>query len=118
MFAYAVSLILGALAFLIVARVLPNFEVRGGFGSAFVVALVYGLLKVLLQKALIIVTLPMVVLSLGLFIIVINAFLLWLTDKLLERFEIRGLGTLALGTLLLTLFDFIARAIITGGTVF
>ncbi len=67
MFAYVVSLALGAVAFLLVARLLPGFEIRGGFRSAFVVALVYGILKMLLQKVLIVVTLPMVVLSLGLF---------------------------------------------------
>jgi len=118
MFAYAVSLVLGALAFLLVARILPGFEVRGGFRSAFVVALVYGILKVLLQKLLIVVTLPMVMLSLGVFILVINAFLLWLTDKVLERFEIKGVGTLVIGTLLLAVFDFVTRAINTGGTIF
>ncbi len=118
MFAYVVSLALGAVAFLLVARLLPGFEIRGGFRSAFVVALVYGILKMLLQKVLIVVTLPMVVLSLGLFILVINGFLLWVTDKLLERFEVKSFGSLVLGTLLLAAFDFVARAIITGGTIF
>ncbi|MCA9663251.1 MAG: phage holin family protein [Myxococcales bacterium] len=118
MFAYAVSLALGALAFLLVARILPGFEIRGGLKSAFVVALVYGVLKMILQKVLILVTLPMVVVSLGLFILVINAFLLWVTDKVLERFEIKSFGALVGGTLLLALFDFVARAVITGGTVF
>ena len=118
MFAYAVSLVLGALALLAVAALVPGFEIRGGLRSALVVALVYGLLKVALQKALIFVTLPMVVLSLGLFILVINAFLLWITDKVLERFEMKGLGALALGTLLLTGFDLLARVIVRGGTIF
>ena len=118
MFAYVVSLALGAVAFLLVSRLLPGFEIRGGFRSAFVVALVYGLLKMVLQKVLVVVTLPMVVLSLGLFILVINGFLLWLTDKLLERFEVKSFGSLVLGTLLLAVFDLIARAIITGGTIF
>jgi putative membrane protein len=118
MFAYVISLLLGALGFLLVARLLPGFEIRGGFRSAFVVALVYGILKMLMQKVLIVVTLPMVILSLGLFILVINGFLLWLTDKLLERFEVKNFATLALGTLLLAAFDFAARAIITGGTIF
>ena len=118
MVAYAVSLLLGALAFLAVARLIPGFEIRGGFRSALVVALVYGLIKALLQKVLVVASLPMVILSLGAFILVINAFLLWITDKLLERFEVRSLGALVLGTLLLTGFDLLARLIVRGGTIF
>ncbi|MEZ4453053.1 MAG: phage holin family protein [Nannocystaceae bacterium] len=118
MFALAVSLVLGAVALLAVAAIVPGFEIRGGLRSALVVALVYGLLKMVLQKVLILVTLPMIIVSLGAFMLVINAFLLWLTDKVLERFEMKGFGALALGTLLLTGFDLLARVIVRGGTIF
>lgn len=113
-----VSLLLGGVAFLIVARVVPGFHIRGGFGSAVIVGLVYGLLKMLLQKILIIVTLPAVVLSLGLFIVVINAFLLWLTDKLVARVEIRTTGALVLGTILLSLIDWGFQLLLRQGAIF
>ena len=102
---FLISLLLGGLGVMLVARLLSGFVVSGGFGSYILVGLVYGVLKMLLQKVLIVVTLPMVVLSLGLFILVINAFLLWLTDKLMKRFEVRGMGSLFLGALLLSLID-------------
>lgn len=113
-----ISLFLSALSLLAVARLLPGFEVRGGMRSALVVALVYGVLKVLLQKALILVSLPFVIVTFGAFVLVINAFLLWLTDKVLERFEIRSLGTLIVGTLLLTAMDFVCRIFVQGGGFF
>jgi putative membrane protein len=99
------SLVLGGVAIVLVARLVPGFRLRGGFGDAVLVGLVYGVLKALLQTALIIVTLPLVVLTLGLFILVINAFLLWLTDKLMRNFTVSSLGALLLGALLLTVID-------------
>lgn len=82
------------------------------------IALVYGVLKALLQKALVVLALPFVLVTFGLFVLVINAFLLWLTDKVLHRFEIRGLGTLAIGTLLLTAIDLVCRLFVDGGGFF
>jgi len=55
------------------------------------------------------------VLSLGLFIFVINAFLLWLTDKILARLEVRGWGTLFLAALLLSVIDYAFRLILYRG---
>ncbi len=113
--AFVISLLLGGLAFLIVARVLPGFRLRGGFGSAVLVAFVYGLIKSLLWKLLVILSLPFVIVTLGAFIFIINAFLLWLTDKILERLEVRGFGTLVLAAFLLSVLDFVFRALIRGG---
>jgi putative membrane protein len=113
-----ISLLLGGVAFLIVARVVPGFHIRGGFGSAVIVGLVYGLLKMLLQNVLIVLTLPAVLLTLGLFIVVINAFLLWLTDKLVARVEIRTTGALLLGTILLSLIDWGFQLLMRQSTLF
>jgi putative membrane protein len=99
------SILLGGVAVVLVAKLVPGFRLRGGFESAVVVGLVYGLLKAFLQTFLIVLTLPLVVLTLGLFILVINAFLLWLTDKLLRSFTVTSVGALLLGALLLTVVD-------------
>jgi putative membrane protein len=115
---FAITLLLGGVAFLIVARLVPGIHLRGGFGSAVIVALVYGVLKVLLQKVLIIVSFPLVVVTLGLFIVVINAFLLWLTDKLVDRVEIRTTGALIMGTVLLSLIDWGFQLLVRNGAIF
>jgi putative membrane protein len=116
--AFVVSLLLGGLAFLIVARILPGFELRGGFGSAVLVAFVYGVIKALLWKLLVILSFPLVLLTLGLFIFVINAFLLWLTDKLVRRLEVRSFGTLILAAVFLSVLDFVFRLIVYQGAFF
>jgi len=116
--AFICSLLLGGLAFLIVSRLLPGFRLRGGFGSAVFVAFVYGVIKALLFWVLVALTLPLVVVTLGIFIFVINAFLLWLTDLLLDRLEVRGFGTLIVAAILLSIIDFVFRAVLTRGAFF
>ena len=110
-----IALLLGGVAFLLVERLLPDFRVKGGFLSAVLVAAVYGVLKGLLQKLLIVVTFPFVVLSLGLFIFVINAGLLWLTDRLMRRFEVRSARSFLLGALLLSIFDLAFQLVVRRG---
>jgi len=78
------------------------------------VALVYGVLKSLLWWLLVILSLPLVVLTLGLFLIVINAALLWLTDKLISGFEIQGFGSTLLASVLISVLDLLLRLALPG----
>ena len=116
--AFIVSLLLGGVAFLIVARVLPGFRIRGGLGGAVLLAFGYGVAKALLWKLLVILTLPFVIVTLGAFIFVINAFLLWLTDKILDRLEVRSFGTLMVAAFLLSILDFLFRGLLHRGVFF
>ena len=67
---------------------------------------------------LIIVTFPLVLLTLGLFIVVINAFLLWLTDRLVRRFQVNGATALVIGSLLLSLIDVALQLVFRGGAIY
>ena len=100
--------ILYALSFMIVSKLLPGFHVRN-FGSALVVAAVYGVLHVLLFRVLVFLAFIPVFLTFGLFIFVINAFLLFLTDALLTQFEIDSIPTALVGAVLLTILNGIWR---------
>jgi len=100
--------ILYALSFMIVSKLLPGFHVRD-FGSALVVAAVYGVLHVLLFRVLVLLAFIPVFLTFGLFIFVINAFLLFLTDALLEQFKIDSFLTALVGAVLLTILNGIWR---------
>ena len=77
---HLVHLLIYAVAVLIAARVVPGIRVRS-FGSALLFALVFAVLDKLLFTVLLVLSLPMVLLSFGLFVLVINAFLFWLADK-------------------------------------
>ena len=96
-------LCLGA-AILLIARVLPGVHVES-YGTAVLVTVIYGLINVTLGTLLKLLGLPFVILTLGIFLIIINTFLLWLTDQLLEDFEIEDLGTTFIAALLITIAD-------------
>ena len=92
------------------ALALPGVKLKS-FGTALTVALVYGLLNYFLFWLIALVAFIPMLLSLGLFGLVINAFLLWLTDKLIDDFEIDSIGKTLLMALLLTVGKIMLRVI-------
>ena len=109
------SIIMTLLAFslsvFIVARLMPSVHVRG-FGTTIGVAIVYGILKLLFYKILVFVSFLFVMLTLGLFLIVINAFLLWVTDKLIDGFKIDGLFSTLVASVLISILDVLFRLVL------
>lgn len=97
---------LSAVSLTVISNLLPGFHLKN-FVTALIVAGIYGVLHVLFAWILrIIFFLPMF-LSFGLFALIINAFLLYLTDKLVEDFEIASLKDTLIGAVLLTVFNYI-----------
>jgi putative membrane protein len=96
--------LLNALALLTVAYVLPGIHVDG-FTAALVAALILGLINTLLRPLLILLTLPVTVVTLGLFILVINGLLFWFAGSVLKGFEVSGFWTGVLGALLYSIFS-------------
>jgi putative membrane protein len=103
--------ILNALALLTVAYVLPGISVDG-IGHALVAALILGLINTLLRPLLILLTLPVTVVTLGLFILVINGLLFWFAGSVLEGFEVSGFWTGVLGALLYSIFSSVLAMLI------
>ena len=95
---------LNALALLTVAYVLPGIHVDG-FTAALVAALILGLINTLLRPLLILLTLPVTVVTLGLFILVINGLLFWFAGSVLKGFEVSGFWVGVLGALLYSIFS-------------
>lgn len=93
-----------ALALLIVAKLIPGVTVDGLY-PALIAALVLGLLNVFVRPVLVFLTLPITLLTLGLFIFVINALLFWLTASFLEGFAVSSFASALLGSLLVTLIS-------------
>jgi putative membrane protein len=98
--------IFNAIALLAVAYLLPGIHVDG-FISALIAALVLGLINTLLRPLLILLTLPVTVLSLGLFILVINGLLFWFAGSVLKGFEVNGFWVGVIGALLYSAFSFL-----------
>ena len=93
-----------SVAVFVVAQLLPSIHLKN-FGTALVVAIIYSVLSFFLGGLLVFLSLPLVLITFGLFKLVINAFLLWLADLLIKDFKIKGFGSLLLAAFLITLFD-------------
>jgi putative membrane protein len=110
-----IAWLLSAAAFLGVSKLLPGFRI-GSFGTALVVSAVYSILYVVLHfilfKVLWILTIPLVILTLGLIFFVVNAVILWLTNKLVEDFAIDSTATLLMAAVLLTIVNWIIRLVL------
>lgn len=96
--------ILFAFALLFVSAVIPGVSIAG-FSAALWATLVIGLVNVFIKPLLILLTLPINILTLGLFTFVINALMLLLVAKLVEGFVVNGFWAALLGSLLLSILS-------------
>lgn len=99
-----IYVLLLAFAIFVIAETLPGIYIDG-YGTAVVVAIVYGLINVTLGTVFKLLSLPLILLSLGLFLFIINSFLLYLTDALIDDFEIDNYATTLGAAILITLSD-------------
>ncbi len=103
-------LVTGGLLYALAAA-LPGVRLKS-YGTAVIVALVYGLLTYFLFWLIALIAFIPMMLSLGLFGLVINAFLLWVTDKVIDDFEIDSVRTTLIMAVLLTVGKFILRLLL------
>lgn len=89
---------------LVVAKMIQGVEVEN-WGSALVAAIVLGLVNAVVRPLMLVLTIPLTVLTFGLFLFVINALMLWLAAAMVPGVRVSGFGAALLGSLLLTLFN-------------
>lgn len=95
----------------LIDQLLPAVHIKKP-STAIWVAIVYSLLNFLLGWLFLFLTFPLVLITLGLFKFVINAFFLWLTDKLIEDFRIDGFGWTLITALLISLGSSVVHTIL------
>ena len=88
-----------AAALLLVAHLYPGV-VLTGFGDAMIAAFVIGLLNTLLRPLLVLLTLPVTLLTLGLFLFIINALMFWAAANVLDGFSVAGFTAALIGSLI------------------
>ncbi|MBI3800957.1 MAG: phage holin family protein [Deltaproteobacteria bacterium] len=103
--------ILSALSLLIVAHIVPGFEVKG-FGVALLASLIIGLINSTLGFLLKILTLPLTILTFGLFLFVINALMLRFAALIVPGFVVQGFLPAFLGAIVLALVHLALRALV------
>lgn len=100
------QLVLNAIAFYVTSYLVPGMTIEG-WQSLLVVAIVWGILSVLLKPILILLTLPINILTLGLFTFVINAALIMLMSNLVRGFSVASFGTALLAAVVLALVNMV-----------
>jgi putative membrane protein len=94
--------IVNAAALLLVAYMYPGVQV-GSFTAALIAALVLGLVNAVIRPILVILTLPVTILTLGIFLFVINALLFWLVAEVVGGFAVTGFVAALIGSLLFSI---------------
>lgn len=99
-----INLIINAIAFYVIAYIVPGVKIEN-FQTLGVVAIIWGVLSVILKPILILLTLPVNIMTLGLFTFVINAFMIMLMSNFVPGFRVDGFGTALLAAIVLALLN-------------
>ena len=98
--------LLSAVALLMLAQIYSAVQVTS-FGDAMIAALAIGLLNTFVRPLLVLLTLPVTVLTVGLFLFVINAFTFWAASRLLDGFQVTSFGAALLGSILYSILGIV-----------
>jgi putative membrane protein len=96
----------------LVAWLVPGIDVNGGFGWLLWIALLWSVINAFIGTILRLLSLPLIVFTLGLFLIVVNAALVAITAGLSDHLDVDGFGAALLGGLLIGLFSWLAEVLL------
>lgn len=98
--------LVSSLAIMVTALIIPGASV--GFGSSLLAAIILGLVNIFIKPILVFLTLPVNILTLGLFSLVINGVVIMIVSALTPGFKVGGFGTAILFALVLAIINIIA----------
>ncbi|MGZ3602213.1 MAG: phage holin family protein [Ktedonobacterales bacterium] len=101
--------VLSAVVFVLIASIVPGIHVT--WGAAFVAAIIAGLLNMLVRPILVLLTLPVTLLTLGLFLFVVNAAIFGLTALLVPGFKVDGFWAALIGAVLYWLLNIVINTL-------
>ncbi len=109
---FVVHLLITMVAILIISYLFPQIMKADGFMAALVAAFVLGVVNAVLRPVLVFLTLPITLLTLGLFLLVINGLMLWVASVLVPGFKVNGFMGAVLGSVLVSLVSWVLSWII------
>jgi putative membrane protein len=112
LFRIAVRLLILAGIIALVAEIVPGIEVHGGLGWYLWIALIFSLVNLILGPIFRLFSLPLIVITLGLFLLIINAALLGITAALTSHLSVDSFGAAVLGGLLIAVFSWLAELLL------
>jgi putative membrane protein len=108
---FLIRWVVSALALWVAQALLPGIRIEGA-GTLFIAALLLGFVNAIVRPLLILLTLPITILTLGLFLLVINAAMLGLVAALLENFTISGFWSALAGAIVVSLVSWLVSSTI------
>jgi putative membrane protein len=102
-----IRLFVNAVALWVAAQLVGGIELAGEFWPVLLVAAVFGLLNALIKPFVLLLSLPFLILTLGLFTVVVNALMLMLTAALVDALHVGGFWPALLGSILISLVSFL-----------
>lgn len=105
-----VQVLLNGIGILIAARIVPGMDYSGGIWYLLLTGIVIGLLNLLVKPLVTLLSLPLVIVTLGLFFIVINGLMVYIAAFLLDGLTVDGCFPAILGGLVLAVFNWIIQA--------
>ena len=109
---FVIRWVINAVALLLISQVIRGIEVDG-IVAALAAAAVLGIFNAVLRPVLLILTLPLTIVTLGLFALVLNGFMLYLVGSLVKGFSVHGFWAAVFGAILLSLVSGLANAFIS-----
>lgn len=100
-----VKLLLSAFSVVILANLLPGVSLQDPIKDAIIVAIVLAILNVLVKPILIIFTLPITILTFGLFLLIVNAIIIYFADRLIDGFTVDGVWWAIIFSILLSVLQ-------------
>ena len=104
---FIIRLIINMVAILIISYLFPKMIWVEGFLAALVAAFLLGIVNTIIKPILVLLTLPLTVLTLGLFLLVINGLMLWLVSALVSGFHVSGFWGAVFGSILISLVSWL-----------
>lgn len=97
-----IRLLINAAALWLASQIVDGIDLEGSIGGILLVALVFGIVNAVLRPLLKVLSLPVMVVTLGLFALVINALLLWLTGAILDQLDVAGFVPALIGSIIIS----------------
>jgi len=109
---FVIRLVVNAAALWVAAQLVSGFVITG-VTPLVLAALVLGLINAIVRPILLILTLPLTLVTLGLFLFILNAFCIWLTSRLVPGFEVHTFLAAVLGALVISIVSWIVTAFLS-----
>ena len=112
---FLLTWLLTAVALVITAKLVPGFKIDN-FTAALIASVVLGLVNAIIKPILVVLTLPITLVTLGLFLFVINAITIWLAGSITPGFHVLGFVPALLGSIVLTIVASVLNYVLGGLT--